>query len=129
MNFVCVTEDFSGKKSRKPSKMEPTLTTKSDTYARFSRRAEDKTMEFSGLTDSPASILNKPPKCANCSGTSRLGNGLCLKCLLHYALVDEQSTPQSGTRFIDTLDEVGVSAANWVIANYEILDEVGRGGM
>ena len=86
-------------------------------------------MEFSGLTDSPASMLNEPTKCANCSATSRLGNGLCLKCLLQGALLEDKAIGPSGTRFTDVLDEVGISGANWRIANYEILDEIGRGGM
>jgi serine/threonine protein kinase/tetratricopeptide (TPR) repeat protein len=86
-------------------------------------------MEFSGLTDSPASILNEPTKCANCGTTSRLGNGLCLKCLVQGALLEDKAIAPSGTRFTDVLDEVGISGANWRIANYGILDEIGRGGM
>jgi tetratricopeptide (TPR) repeat protein/tRNA A-37 threonylcarbamoyl transferase component Bud32 len=86
-------------------------------------------MEFSGLTDSPASILNEPTKCSNCSATSRLGNGLCLKCLLQDALLGDKVTAPSRVSFIDVLDEVGIGGANWHLANYEILDEIGRGGM
>ncbi len=86
-------------------------------------------MKFSGLTDSPASILNQPTRCAKCSATSRLGNGLCLKCLLQDALLGDKVTAPSRGSFIDVLDEVGISGANWRIANYEILDEIGRGGM
>ncbi len=86
-------------------------------------------MEFSGLTDSPASILNEPTKCANCNATSRLGDGLCLKCLLEGALLENEATASSRTTLTDILAELKLSKAKWRIGNYEILDEIGRGGM
>jgi tetratricopeptide (TPR) repeat protein/TolB-like protein/tRNA A-37 threonylcarbamoyl transferase component Bud32 len=86
-------------------------------------------MEFCGLTDSPASILNKPTKCANCRATSRLGNGLCLNCLLHGALLEDEAAASSGTTLTDILAEAELAEAKWRIGNYEILDEIGRGGM
>jgi serine/threonine protein kinase/tetratricopeptide (TPR) repeat protein len=86
-------------------------------------------MEFCGLTDSPASILNEPTKCANCGATSRLSNGLCLNCLLQGALLKDEAAASTGTTFTDILAEVELSEAKWRIGNYEILDEIGRGGM
>ena len=85
-------------------------------------------MEFCGLTDSPARVLNEPKKCENCSSTSRLGNGLCLKCLLSGALDEEAAGSANGT-FKETLAEVNIRDTNWRIGNYEILEEIGRGGM
>ena len=85
-------------------------------------------MEFCGLTDSPARVLNEPKKCENCSSTSRLGNGLCLKCLLSGALDEEAAGSATGT-FKETLAEVNIRDTNWRIGNYEILEEIGRGGM
>jgi len=85
-------------------------------------------MEFCGITDSPARVLNEPKKCGNCGSTSRLGNGLCLKCLLYGALDEEAVGSAKGT-FRETLAEVNVRGGNWCIGNYQILEEIGRGGM
>jgi tetratricopeptide (TPR) repeat protein/tRNA A-37 threonylcarbamoyl transferase component Bud32 len=85
-------------------------------------------MEFCGLTDSPARVLNEPKKCGNCGSTSRLGNGLCLKCLL-YGGLDEEAVDSAKGTFKETLAEVNVRDGNWFIGNYQILEEIGRGGM
>lgn len=86
-------------------------------------------MEFSGLTDSPATILNEPAKCAHCNETTRLGSALCLKCLLEGALLENEATASSGTTLANVLAELELSEAKWRIGDYEILDEIGRGGM
>src|ERR1700741_731263 len=86
-------------------------------------------MEFSGLTDSPASILTEPTKCRDCSTTPRLADGLCLKCLLQGALLEDERTGSSGTELTNTFAELELSEAKWRIKDYEILDEIGRGGM
>jgi tetratricopeptide (TPR) repeat protein/tRNA A-37 threonylcarbamoyl transferase component Bud32 len=86
-------------------------------------------MEFSGLTDSPAAIQSELTKCANCSATPRLGNELCLNCLLLGALLKDESTASSGTTLTAVFAEVERSETKWRIGNYEILDEIGRGGM
>jgi serine/threonine protein kinase/tetratricopeptide (TPR) repeat protein len=52
-----------------------------------------------------------------------------LKCLLEGALLENEATASSGTTFTDILAEVELSQAKWRIGNYEILDEIGRGGM
>jgi tetratricopeptide (TPR) repeat protein/tRNA A-37 threonylcarbamoyl transferase component Bud32/TolB-like protein len=87
------------------------------------------TVEFSGMTDSPAGILSEPRKCTNCDATSRVADALCLKCLLEGALLDDESHSSSGNTLTDILAEVKVGGAKWRIGNYEILDEIGRGGM
>jgi serine/threonine protein kinase/tetratricopeptide (TPR) repeat protein len=87
------------------------------------------TVEFSGVTDSPASILSEPRKCTKCGATSRIADALCLKCLLEGALLDDESRSPSGSTLTDILAEVKLGAAKWRTGNYEILDEIGRGGM
>src|SRR5215813_13912583 len=47
--------------------------------------------------------------CAQCGSASRVGRGLCLNCLLSTG--------------IDAHD------ADWLLGNYQILEEIGRGGM
>src|SRR5438270_8320519 len=64
--------------------------------------------------------------CEECGSTSRVGRGLCLNCLLRRALGCETET----TETLETvLDEVDVRDADWRIGNYQILEEIGRGGM
>src|SRR5207248_2388839 len=64
--------------------------------------------------------------CEDCGSTSRVGRGLCLTCLLRRGLGCETET----TETLETvLDEVDVRDADWRIGNYQILEEIGRGGM
>src|SRR5438552_250571 len=64
--------------------------------------------------------------CEECGWTSRVGRGLCLNCLLRRGLGCETETTES---LQDVLDEVDVRDADWRIGNYQILEEIGRGGM
>ena len=64
--------------------------------------------------------------CEQCGSTSRVGRGLCLNCLLLRCLgsdIENQSTLKR------LLDEIEVRDADWRIGNYQILEEIGRGGM
>ncbi len=64
--------------------------------------------------------------CPRCGSTSRVGRGLCLKCLLYRGLGDETFDNET----LETvLDEVDVPDADWRLGNYQILEEIGRGGM
>src|SRR5438876_223881 len=64
--------------------------------------------------------------CEECGSTSRVGRGFCLNCLLRRGLGCETETTES---LQDVLDEVDVRDADWRIGNYQILEEIGRGGM
>ena len=86
-------------------------------------------MEFCGLIDSPGGVLRELKECANCKGTSRLGTGLCLKCLLRDALIEEPDSGSSKTALSAVLAEVAIADTDRRIGNYEILDEIGCGGM
>lgn len=105
------------------------LTTRLDICARLSRVLPINSMEFSGLTDFPGNILNEPAKCPHCYETTRLGSGLCLVCLLQAGLVENESGTSSETMLTSMLAEVELSETKWRIGDYEILDEIGRGGM
>jgi serine/threonine protein kinase/tetratricopeptide (TPR) repeat protein len=48
---------------------------------------------------------------------------------LEGALLDDESRSPSGSTLTNILAEVKLGAAKWRIGNYEILDEIGRGGM
>ena len=64
--------------------------------------------------------------CEQCGSTSRVGRGLCLNCLLLRCLGSDSENKSTLKRL---LDEIDVRDADWRIGNYQILEEIGRGGM
>src|SRR6266478_5566940 len=82
-------------------------------------------MDFAGLTDSPAKVVSKLPRCY-CGATARIVHGLCVGCLLRDGLRSEPSPTES---FEAVLAEIDVPDRDWRLGNYEILEEIGRGGM
>jgi serine/threonine protein kinase/tetratricopeptide (TPR) repeat protein len=85
-------------------------------------------MKLEPPTDSTFAILAEPEVCEECHSVSRLTNGLCLNCLLRGALEDEK-TPAGREAFKEALAAVKSRDGDWHIADYEILDEIARGGM
>ena len=83
-------------------------------------------MNLGGLTDSVASVVRDLEKCPQCGSASRIGHGLCVSCLLQSGLSANEPT-------VDSLDEifaeVEVRDTDWQLGNYQILGEIGRGGM
>jgi len=79
---------------------------------------------MNGISDS-VRVHSDVVACEDCGSTSRIGRGLCLNCLLQGALagVDAKETLEQ------VLDEIDVRDADWRIGNYQILEEIGRGGM
>jgi len=71
-------------------------------------------------------LQKEPPPCAQCGATSRVGRGLCLNCLLYRGLGEETFDNET---LESVLDAVDVRDADWRLGNYQILDEIGRGGM
>src|SRR5215211_8623586 len=64
--------------------------------------------------------------CEQCGSTSRVGRGLCLNCLLLRCLGSDSENKSTLKRLLDQID---VRDADWRIGNYQILEEIGRGGM
>jgi serine/threonine protein kinase/tetratricopeptide (TPR) repeat protein len=64
--------------------------------------------------------------CRQCGSTSRVGGGLCLNCLLYRGLGEETFENET---LESVLAEVDVRDADWRLGNYQILEEIGRGGM
>src|SRR5881227_2990252 len=64
--------------------------------------------------------------CEECGSTSRVGRGSCLNCLLRRGLGCETETTET---LNEVLDKVDIPDADWRIGNYQILEEIGRGGM
>src|SRR5213595_818678 len=84
-------------------------------------------MNLHGLSDSVAGVIESPAQCRQCGATTRLGNGLCLSCTLREGL--EGDREESRESFEAILAEDEVRDTHWRVGNYEILEEIGRGGM
>src|SRR5207245_3575748 len=80
-----------------------------------------------GLSDSIPSATKGPAKCEKCGATTRLDTGICVNCLLREGL--EAAGEVSRAVFESVIAEVDVPDKEWRLGNYEILDEIGRGGM
>jgi TolB-like protein/Tfp pilus assembly protein PilF/tRNA A-37 threonylcarbamoyl transferase component Bud32 len=79
----------------------------------------------------PASILlqKEPLTCPQCGSASRIGRSLCLSCLLAQGLRARVPSPESEETLEDVLGELDVQDAEWQISDYQILEEIGRGGI
>ena len=66
-------------------------------------------------------------KCEKCGATMRLDTGVCVSCLLCEGL--ETGDELSQAVYQTVLDEVDVPHKPWFLGNYEILDQIGCGGM
>src|SRR5437879_5702831 len=80
-----------------------------------------------GLSDSIPSMTKSPAKCDKCGATTRLDTGICVSCLLREGL--EAAGEVSRAVFESVIAEVDVPDKQWRLGDYEILDEIGRGGM
>ena len=81
-------------------------------------------------------LRKEPVVCPQCGSGSRVKRGLCLSCLLFQGMPEETSTDisQNGEGHTaqtleDVLGEIDVRDADWRLGNYQILEEIGRGGM
>ena len=67
--------------------------------------------------------------CAKCGSTSRVGRGLCLKCLLSAGIDANGEHSSVEPTLEDLLRGFDGHDGNWVLGNYQVLEEIGRGGM
>src|SRR6184192_1482130 len=82
-------------------------------------------MNLYGFTDS-ATMPTASSGCARCGSIARLAHGLCVGCFLQPATEGEGS---NGETFAAVLRSIDIHDADWRIGNYQILEEIGRGGM
>src|SRR5438552_13186930 len=84
----------------------------------------------------PVDLQKEPGVCPQCGSASRVGRSLCLSCMLSAGMgangrngdsADETSA--KAETLDDLLGELDVCDADWRIGNYQILEDVGRGGM
>jgi TolB-like protein/Flp pilus assembly protein TadD/tRNA A-37 threonylcarbamoyl transferase component Bud32 len=76
-------------------------------------------------------LQNESGVCAKCGSTSRVGRGLCLKCLLSAGVNGNGNGEHSTIEptLDDLLHEIDGQDGDWLLGNYQILEEIGRGGM
>src|SRR6266478_2999723 len=80
-----------------------------------------------GLSHSTPSLNKGPAKCEKCGTTMQLHTGVCVSCLLGEGL--KTGDEMSRAAFESVIAEVDVPDKHWRLGDYEILDEIGRGGM
>src|ERR1700757_2061 len=74
-------------------------------------------------------LQNETGTCAQCGSESRVGRGLCLNCLLSSGIdTNGEHSPNEPT-LEDLLGEIHGHDEDWLLGNYQILEEIGRGGM
>jgi serine/threonine protein kinase/Tfp pilus assembly protein PilF len=69
----------------------------------------------------------KVTACDKCGAITRLHNAVCASCLMREGL--EAGDEVSRAIFENAIAEVDVPDKQWRLGDYEILDEIGRGGM
>ncbi len=79
------------------------------------------------LDKSVADVSENPAECAQCGAIIRLDHGTCINCLLREGL--EAKGEASRETFESILAEANVTDTQWRLGHYEILEEIGRGGM
>jgi TolB-like protein/tRNA A-37 threonylcarbamoyl transferase component Bud32/Tfp pilus assembly protein PilF len=78
-------------------------------------------------SDSITDGIETPAKCPRCGAMTQLDHGTCINCFLHEGL--ETKGEESREVFESVLVEDDVTDTEWRLGHYEILEEIGRGGM
>ena len=79
------------------------------------------------LDNSVADVIESATECPQCGAITRLDHGTCINCLLREGL--EAKGEGSREAFESILTEADVTDKQWRLGHYEILEEIGRGGM
>ncbi len=78
-------------------------------------------------TDQLQRATEEHAQCEKCGATLRLDTGICVSCLLREGL--ECGDDVSQASFQTVLAEVDAPNKSWFLGNYEILEQIGCGGM
>src|SRR6266498_29683 len=74
-------------------------------------------------------LQNESGSCVQCGSASRVGRGLCLNCLLSAGVDSNGDHAQAEETLDELLSRIHGPDADWLLGNYQILEEIGRGGM
>src|SRR6266496_1370710 len=74
-------------------------------------------------------LQNESGSCVKCGSASRVGRGLCLNCLLSAGVDSNGDHAQAEETLDELLSRIHGPDADWLLGNYQILEEIGRGGM
>ena len=80
---------------------------------------------MTGISDS-VRLQSDATACEQCGSTSRVGRGLVSELSAAGCLGSDSENKGTLKRLLDQID---VRDADWRIGNYQILEEIGRGGM
>jgi serine/threonine-protein kinase len=83
--------------------------------------------KLAALSESVLTVTEGAEACPQCGSIARVGRGSCVRCLLNAGVGDTGES--SGEVFENILAEANVPDEKWRLGNYEILGEIGRGGM
>src|SRR5438552_2684612 len=78
-------------------------------------------------SDFVADVIEHPTECSQCGAITRLDRGACINCLLREGLAAKGEASREA--FESVLAEANVADSQWRVRQYEILEEIGRGGM
>src|SRR5947207_847167 len=79
------------------------------------------------IRDSIATVVSEPSHCSYCKSALHASGGLCVGCLLQIGLdADDDCSIET---LATTLADIPFTDKSWRLGNYEILNEIGRGGM
>src|SRR6266566_1914726 len=78
-------------------------------------------------SDPLPSATKEHAKCEECGAATRLDTGVCVSCLLREGL--ETGGEVSKAVYETVLDELDARDKPWQLGNYEILEQIGCGGM
>src|SRR5205809_1024784 len=78
-------------------------------------------------SDPLLSATKEHAKCEKCGATMRLDTGVCVSCLLRQGL--EIGGDVSKAVYETVIDELDARDKPWQLGNYEILEQIGCGGM
>src|SRR5436190_3908753 len=74
-------------------------------------------------------LQNETGICPKCGSASRVGRSLCLSCLLSAGIDTNGDGTQAEETLDDLLGKIDGPDTDWHLGNYQILEEIGRGGM
>ncbi|MEP6809862.1 MAG: protein kinase [Chthoniobacterales bacterium] len=81
-----------------------------------------------GASDTPFASENDPATCERCGASIRVADGVCLRCMLQAGVDSEEEASEEELQE-GLLEADAIPDTSWRLGNYEILDEIGRGGM